>query len=252
MSFSVKGLPAHRLAQLPAAAARRSRFLWSRGVGRGAILDAFVSCGRDCEFGLFQNAHGAHSLSLLKFARLPNEALPTLIDTGLDELAAGASTLELDPRPRGPNGPVEYVVIAPRYSLELHTAQNIDAFTPEAVLATQRGRLALLARKMADDLDEGRKIFVCKSPKAPDAAIPRAAADAVHRRGGGALLWVTEAAEPGDVGAVASRGQGLFHGFVDSFAYDEGLHTISHEAWLALCYNAARLIGQGAGRRAAS
>lgn len=238
--------------RLPVAAARRSRYLWSRGVGWGTILDGFVSCGRDCEFGLFQIAHRANSLSLLKFARMPNEGLPALIETGLGDLAAGACALELDPRPRGPDGPIEYVVVAPRYALELHTAQNVDVFAPDAVLATQRGRLALLARKMRDDIEEGRRIFLCKSPQPVDIAIMRAAAEAIHAPAGAALLWVTQAQDAADTGAVEALGGGLFRGFVDRFAQDAEMRTISHEAWLALCYNAARRINRPRGRRAAS
>lgn len=251
MSFLHKGLSASRLGALPAAAARRSRLLWSRGVGRGAILDSFVSCGRDCEFGLFQIAHGAHSLSLLKFARLPNEGLPDLINEGLDALAAGDCALDLDPRPRSPGGPVEYVVVVPRYALELHTAQNVDAFSADAVLATQRGRLALLARKMRDDLADAGRIFVCKAPCGEVADVMGAAAAAIQRRGRGALLWVASAARPEDTGTIEAVGHGLFRGYVDRFAKDAEMRTISHAAWLSLCYNAARLIAAAPRRRPA-
>jgi hypothetical protein len=135
----------------------------------------------------------------------------------------------------------EWIVNIARYGLSYHTfIENQDVAVDE-VLGFEVKRLALLSRKLLEDVEDASKIFVYKSR----VTAPRARIDALVAclRGFGpnTLLWVTTAEAGKPSGLVEQLGDGLMRGYIDRFAIYEDSPDISVTAWETLCRKAYAL-----------
>jgi hypothetical protein len=145
----------------------------------------FESLGENCEFGLAQRRCGAEPLGLLRFASAPLEKLLA----GLEGHFEGMGEVDQIDVQVSENG-AEYLVVDRRFGFLYHPSILAHEAEAEQVRQRETMRLPFLRRKLLQDLEEGRKIFVYH------AMIPVTAADAlrlfaaVRAYGPGSLLWV--------------------------------------------------------------
>jgi hypothetical protein len=222
---------------------------WLRPI---SLLESFESFGDNCEFGFVRNAHDARTIGLFKFAS-------TSIDSLIDVLTTRFSALTLPDRVdltvelRSPAHRrfSEYVVVLHAYGIEYHAGALKEESTFEEVEANQRKRVALLSRKMIEDLEEGAKIFVFKSRS----IAPRSKVDELVSRmreyGPATLLWITPCEDGRPPGRVEEVHDGLLRGYVDRFASYDDASAFSPLFWDAICRNAYRLWSRRRAPRAA-
>ncbi|MCQ4162086.1 tetratricopeptide repeat protein [Roseomonas sp. GC11] len=217
--------------------------------GQGApemqrLMERFVSLGGaryGCEFGLAQQAFGAVTLSLLRWAGI---GLPALL-AGLAEDFAGVGEVgqtRLD-APGLPGG--EYMLRDLRYGIHTHTFLHRLPGAPEEVLRQSCERLAWLRRRLLRQLAEGRHVFVYRRAyrQLEEEEMHRLHA-AIRRHGPGRLLCVRRSEDPGLWGQVRVIGPGLMVGHVARFALHPGEaeRRPVTRAWAALCQKAAALV----------
>jgi hypothetical protein len=141
----------------------------------------------------------------------------------------------------------EYVLYQKQYALTFHTFKYEGEVDPAVLMGQQIARLALLRRKLREELRAGEKIFVCKRNEAltEHEILPLYAL--LNRFGANTLLFVTPADAAHPPGTVERLMPGLLRGAIDRFAPSENAHDLSLEYWLAVCVNAYRLVND-AGR----
>jgi hypothetical protein len=203
----------------------------------GSLLDRFESLGDNCDFGMVQRKLGAEPLGLFRFAGISIGGLIEAIDSRLDILRSPerlAAEMVLEP-----TGHREVFVHIRPYQLVCHTWITVDQCDLDEVRAFELRRIALLARKFIDDLEDAGKILVFMSREtAPRAMIDRLV-DSLRRFGPNTLLWVTPR-EPGrPAGTVERLREGLMRGYVDTFSLSA--EDASPAGWKALCGNAYNL-----------
>jgi hypothetical protein len=200
------------------------------------LMMRFESLGENCEFGLAQRRCGAEPLGLLRFASAPLEKLLA----GLESRFEGMGEPDQVDVQVSENGS-EYLVIDRRFGFLYHPWILAHEAEPKQVREREATRLPFLRRKLLEDLEEGRKIFVYH------AMIPLSAADAlrlfaaIRACGPGSLLWVELANSGHRAGAVEQVRFGLFKAYIDRFAPSENAHDLSLDCWVEICRNACRL-----------
>jgi hypothetical protein len=200
-----------------------------------SMLDKFESLGENCEFGAVQRRFGVEPLGLFRFAATSIDGLISALESRLNfALAPGA--IELTRTLEG-----EYVVIIEQYGFQFHTFLAGNNVSLERVKDFEARRLALLSRKLIEDLEEASKIFVYKSqPTAPREKIDALVA-CLRSFGPNHLLWITTE-EPGrPAGFVETLSDGLMRGHVDKFSLYENSFDLTLNIWEALCQNAYSL-----------
>ena len=100
-----------------------------------------------------------------------------------------------------------------------------------------------MKRKLIEDLQEGRKIFVYRGMARLSRAKVESLVEALRQYGAAVLLWVEreDAAHP--AGIVEALGGGLLKGYIDRFAPGENAHDLSLDCWVELCRGALGLFG---------
>jgi predicted Zn-dependent protease len=156
-----------------------------------ALLRHFESLSGNwggCEFGFFQRAHGFEPLSLLRWASIEPEALCRLLEQQFSGLGA-ADTVSLRSQ-----GHPDWQAVELTYGIQMdHTHLDRRTVTIETATRLVRNMLTFLARKLADDLRLGEKVFVYRMSGAPfpPALVGRLEA-ALAGYGPGRLLLVGE------------------------------------------------------------
>jgi hypothetical protein len=223
-------------ASVPATGARASGDGSVDRLPLNELMMQFESLGENCEFGLVQRRCGAEPLGLLRFASAP---LPVLL-AGLRARFEGIGKPdEIDVR-ASENGQ-EYLVVDKRFGFLYHPWVLVGEAGPDAIRQREVKRLPFLRRKLLEDLDEARKIFVYRGMRQQPQVLVMRLVEALRAYGPVDLLWVTlhdKEHPPGTVEAVAP---GLLKGYIDRFAPGENAHALSLECWIALCRNALAL-----------
>jgi hypothetical protein len=202
----------------------------------GSILDRFESLGDGCEFGLAQRALGSEPLGLCRFAGTSLDGLIAAFGSRLDVMRSPAQLNAAVALSHPRDG--DCIVSIPGYGLSYHTFIGKDDANIAQLAAFETRRIALLSRKLLEDLEDANKIFVYKSnPPAPRAKIDGLVA-CLRSFGPNCLLWVTTAAPGRPAGFVERLDDGLLRGYIDRFALDENSFDISVTAWETLCRNA--------------
>lgn len=200
------------------------------------LMMQFESLGENCEFGLVQRRCGAEPLGLLRFASAP---LPVLL-AGLRARFEGIGEPDEIEVQLSENRQ-EYLVIDKRFGFLYHPWVLVGEAAPGEIRQREVKRLPFLRRKLLEDLDEARKIFVYRGMRQQPQVLILRLVEALRAYGPVDLLWVTlhdNEHPPGTVEAVAP---GLLKGYIDRFAPGENAHALSLECWIALCRNALAL-----------
>lgn len=199
------------------------------------LMTQFESLGQNCEFGLVQRRCGAEPLGLLRFASTPLPALLAALKTrfrGLGEADQLDVQLAND----------EYLILDKRFGFLYHAWIKLGEASPEEIRQREERRLPFLRRKLVDDLEEGRKIFVYHGMEPLSRAAMLSLVAAMRAYGPATLLWVELQDEAHPAGTVEMITTGLLKGYMDRFAPGENAHDLSLAAWVSLCRNAFSLI----------
>lgn len=210
------------------------------------LVAQFESLGDSCEFGLVQRKAGAEPLGLLRFAGFPGGlqdrlgALISALDRGFEGLG-DPDTVNISLE--GPPGHQEYMVSETSYGLWYHTFLGPTDVDADKLRKNESIRLRFLRRKLLTDLTAAEKICVWKCNDPVEVAQVERLLAALRRYGPVRLLWVCAVDNtPGPVGRVERLGDGFLRGVIDRFAPYGTMLNIHHEAWIALCTMAVRLL----------
>jgi tetratricopeptide (TPR) repeat protein len=189
------------------------------------MLLRFESLGDSCEFGIVQRRYSAEPIGLLRWATTDPPQLTQALLSRLEGVGEPEHTVIEDIRG-------EYISWDRRYAMYNHTftpptLEPLDSFVPQHLR-----RLQYLRRKLIEDLEAGRKIFVYKS----DDGLPDDQATALHDAIRGyndrnILLCVRLQDRDHPVGALEELQSGLFIGYIDRYSTVD----INIAVWLDLC-----------------
>jgi hypothetical protein len=176
------------------------------------IAGNMQSLGLNCEFGLVQRRAGAEPLGLLRFATSPLPALLAGLEARFDGIGDPA-WMDLTEVPFAPgSNSREWIVRDRRFGFVFHTWVRTSEASRAEIGRQFSRRLAFLARKMVEDLEDAEKLFVYQDRKiaAPPEGEPLLRA--LRRYGDNRLLLVM--ADPACVGEIMPGPEGLLLGFV--------------------------------------
>jgi hypothetical protein len=202
------------------------------------LMMRFESLGENCEFGLAQRRCGAEPLGLLRFASTPLAALLSALKHRFEGLGEPVRT-----EVRVSDDGREYLVFDRRYGILYHPWLMVGEASPEDILAREVKRLPLLKRKLIEDLEEARKIFVYRGMQPLSRVLMVRLAEALRQYGACTLLWVEQQDADHRAGTVEALGGGLLKGYIDRFAPRENAHDLSVDGWIALCRRALAVAG---------
>jgi hypothetical protein len=194
------------------------------------LMLQFESLGENCEFGLVQRRCGADPLGLLRFASAPMPALLSALRARFDGIGEW-DQIEV----RISENRLEYLVFDKRFGFLYHPWVQIGEVSAEGIHRREAKQLPLLRRKLIEDLEEGRKIFVYHGMHSLPEPLVRRLAAALRVYGPATLLWVEVHDREHPAGTVECIGEGLLKGYIDRFAPGENAHDLSLEGWVALC-----------------
>lgn len=189
-----------------------------------ALLSAFESLGDGCEFGLLQRRYGLEPISLLRWSAISARGLIDLVKAGFEGLDDPSATLL-----HVVGGSL--VLNNSRFEFGSNTQMAVGSEPLEKLHPKLLKRTRFLARKLADDLAAGEKIFVYKANRGiRDAEI--AALSATIARAGPNRLVIVQLARPRDpAGSVRRHDPTTFPGFVRHFDNVD----IDVPSWLEIC-----------------
>jgi hypothetical protein len=205
-----------------------------------ALMLQFESLGENCEFGLVQRRCGADPLGLLRFASAP---LPALLPALQARFEGIGDWDRIEVRVSGNRQ--EYLVHDRRFGFLYHPWVLIGEATAEDIHRREAKQLPLLRRKLIEDLEEARKIFVYHGMRPLNEAQVRGLAAAMRAYGPTTLLWVELQDEAHPAGTIDCLGAGLLKGYIDRFAPGENAHDLSLAGWIALCQNVWTMARRG-------
>jgi hypothetical protein len=193
-----------------------------------------------CEFGLFQRAHGAEPLGLLRWTDMEPDGLIAALEAEFEGVGLPDNTeLVIPPDIAGEYGTRDY-----RFGMRMHTFMSRREVPADKMYAQVCRRLQFLRDKLVADLGAGEKIFVYKitTRNLPEDELHRLHAT-VRRYGDNTLLYVRYADPEHPAGTVERAAPGLLIGYVERFAVSasgEGLGAQT-VAWTDICRKAYRL-----------
>lgn len=201
------------------------------------MLARFVSLGINCELGLVQRHCGVDQPSLLRFGHIPLEGLISALECGFDGMG------NPDRLTVSVNQNDSYLCTQTDYDFEIHTFQSKDALSANEMRARAARHYTELAGMLLEQIAEGGKIFVYRTPRA---VTPLSEADRLHaalaKHGPAILLWVTATGDPARIGIAHWRSPGrLMVGYLDRLAPQRFAAGAPYPAWLSLCAAAATL-----------
>jgi hypothetical protein len=189
------------------------------------MLLKFESIGDSCEFGIVQRRFGAEPLGLLRWATTDPPQLIEALNTRLEGVGDPEHTVieEHDG---------EYISWDRRYAMYTHTFTPVTAEPLDTFTGQHLRRLQYMKRKLLEDLESGKKIFVYKSDDGlPDEHV-RGLHDAIRGYNNTALLLcvrLQDDAHP--MRTLEVLQEGLFIGYIDRYSTVD----INVDVWLALC-----------------
>ena len=207
-------------------------------LARDQLMMQFESLGENCEFGLAQRRCGAEPLGLLRFASSPIDKLLTGLVHRFEGIGDDG---KIEVKASGDGS--EYLVIDRCFGFLYHPWVLVGEAEPDFIREREAKRLPFLRRKLLEDLEDGRKIFVYHGMERLAEADMRRLSTAVHAYGPSTLLWVELNDEEHRAGSVEPIAPGLLKGYIDRFAPGENAHDLSLDCWVEICRNAHRLAG---------
>jgi hypothetical protein len=201
------------------------------------LMMQFESLGENCEFGLAQRRCGAEPLGLLRFASAPIEKLLAALEDRFEGMGE-ADQVEV----RASEDQSEYLVVHRRFGFLYHPWVLVGDAEPEYIRRRETTRLPFLRRKLLEDLEEGRKIFVYHGMRRLSESEALRLLTAIRGYGPGTLLWVELHDATHRPGSVEAIRPGLFKAYIDRFAPSENAHDLSLDCWIEICRNAYRVI----------
>lgn len=204
------------------------------------LIERFLSLGDNCEFGLVQRYCGGQTIGLFNFAETTIQSLVGALETRLSDLfVPGAVSIN----PEGQEYILRVSGSAISYHLAYHTMVMAGRKTPEEVREQEVRRLAFLARKFIEDLEDAEKIFVYKSDVPVSVSEIKELSTALRKYGPNTLLWVTLQKPGHPAGSVEVLEERILRGYIDRFGFTPHYNggDASIDAWLEICANAYRL-----------
>jgi hypothetical protein len=197
-------------------------------------------CG-NCDMGLAQRAFGLEPLSLLRFAG----TYPSVSVKGLDSHFQGLGE-RMAPWESGGEW-----MIHDDFGINYHTGKPVADVPRERLPEMERIRIGFLRRKLLEDLQEARKVFVADRVS-PTLAGVLPVFLALNRRGPARrLLWIVTAPDATRTGEVEEVMPGLFMGRMFPFGGPMGEH-VAVRPFLDVMVNTWLLIDPPAREAAAS
>lgn len=201
------------------------------------LMLRFEGLGHNCDFGMVQRQYGAEPLGLLRFASVPLGCLLNGLATRFEGVGQPENTVfSVRPHPRP-----EYWVGDTRLDLLMHTFIYPEDVSPEQErqhFQKQCKRMAFLARKLVEDLEEAEKIFVYQTHEALTEEQMRNLLAALRRYGDNTLLCIQPSDETHLAGTVEVLEEGLLIGRVSGFTHFG--RKPDFENWRAVCSAAYR------------
>ncbi len=191
-----------------------------------------------CEFGLLQRRYGAEPLGLLRWTEISPDGLIAALEAEFQGVGLPENTeIRVDSR-------FEYGCIDRLYQMRMHTFVSRDSSPAELMHVQMCRRLQFLARKLIDDLREGKKVFVYRvtARNLTDDELDRLHV-AMRRYGENTLLYVRYEDANHRNGTVEYVKPGLMIGYIDRFAVgpDSKSLVAATESWTAICLRANAL-----------
>jgi hypothetical protein len=205
----------------------------------GELMAAFESLGDNCEFGIAQRLSGCEPLGLLRFTATRFESLVDLLLHRCQGVGDPAN-IELDLR----GTPAEYILTELRYRLTYHTFIYADQMPQARVKHRESQKLTLLARRMVEDLQSARRIYVVKRNEPLPEADVIALSLLLRTFGPNRLLYVSLADAANPAGSVRRVTDALAYGYIDALAPYDDAAQIALDAWVSICRAASALFGQ--------
>lgn len=218
----------------------RARLRLASGPASATLFEAFESLGDNCEFGFVQRAYGASTVGLFNFAATTIDQLSRVLETRFDALRTPHG-MDLAVHVQGN----EYIVVLGAYGITFHAGVRLGEAALETIQRQQARRVALLARKMIEDLETGGKIFVYRSA----ATAPRDKIDGLASQlrayGPATLLWITTREPSHSAGEVEWLSEGLLRAYIDRFSPADSASNFSPAYWPTICRRAYRMWRRG-------
>ncbi len=196
-------------------------------------FESLGGTGHGCEFGLVQRALGAEPMGLLRWADLAFDNLVAGLATEFAGVGDTANTIVFVP-----DGSTLYWSRDTRFWMAQGSSIKAADTTIDVATAQICARLRFLRKKLADDLREGRKIFVYQNMQRSltDAELT-SLHHAVRRYGDATLLYVRTQDADHRNGSVRWAAPGLLVGHIDHFTHspDDIYLGSSTESWGMVC-----------------
>ena len=191
-----------------------------------------------CEFGFLQRELKIEPLSLLRWTGVTLPNLTRLLVNDFRDVGKPETTVLTSVEAY-----FDWHVVDTMYDLHCDHS-HLDRLTVPREQAQRMmcQRTTFLVRKLREDLDSGKKIFVYRySGRLEDEAAVLALADAVNRFGRTMLFFVCRADEHHAPLTVRPIHPGLVVGYIDWFSIDRLGFPVNVDGWLTLCAAAYRL-----------
>ena len=128
----------------------------------------------------------------------------------------------------------EFMVVDRRYGMTYHSFRYAGEALEEEVIRENEIKLAYLARKFIEDLEDGEKIHVYKRLATRDQSEVLAIHEALLRIGPARLFWVTAPSHAHPPGTVEWVAPGLLRGSASGIDI-RNAHNFDAAGWLDLC-----------------
>ena len=194
----------------------------------------FESLGDNCEFGFIQRHHGDERLGLLRFAGAPIWHVVRGMLNGFEGVdSIGPDNLHFE----GTEPDRHYMVKGGPYAMAYHTGfrEQDSATSTDSLLRKIRTKLLFERRKMLEDLQEARKIFVFRGERINSINQILPLFWAIQTHGPNKLLWVTLADQTHPAGTVEQICPGLLRGNLGFFPSAETGGQAAIDDWNRIC-----------------
>jgi hypothetical protein len=215
-----------------------------RSIEVQTLMKSFESLGGNCEFGLIQRHFGVEPLGLLRWTQTSPSSLTQALNADFLGVGQPEQTV-LIPTGKDYQPGEEYMTTDKLYGMGMHTFIKVNPAKEQEIWQRLTQRLQFLREKMLEDLRHGTKTFIYHYEHETSAQEIADLHQAICRHGSRFFLYVEKAGENRPVGTVQDAGGGLMLGYIDRLGPDrrpEGhIWNPSHEIWLSLCQQAARI-----------
>jgi len=200
--------------------------------------EMFESIGSDCEFGWVQNKNGFEPLSLFKGAAMKFDGLLKYFKyEGKNFPCPSTSSLKLDKNDE--NGDTEFLFQDKNYLFNSHSGYSlkdvIGSNSEELILRKSRAHFKMLSRKLQEDLEDAKKVFLFKSLDLLSREQCLELHDALCTSGNNKLLIIMERKSEQD--SMNILRPNLMVNFIDRY-WKNNPGSVDHKNWDSVIYAA--------------